>query len=200
MTTLLVLGLGLGNIGMGWILIGQILIFPIVSFIHFICRVIGFGQAPYSDTLVFLPNYQSSPVTVFVSAWIVEVVYFFTFVALNAYDVYNADPVNAGSDYNVQINNRKARTKMIMIVAVVLGLSLVMLRLFGSSEAPFGEVRMIVGTVLSIGLGVGVAWGWNALSTKISIGPGKQDIFGISQQMILTTQTDKTVMCEASNV
>jgi len=142
--------------------------------------------------------YQQEKLTTYVSTWLVHVSYFFTYIAFNAYDVHQADPVNSGSGYNIQINNRKARTAMIIGVSILLGAILIALRWYAESEGEIGFMTTI-NTIISVGLGCTLAWSWHWLSTKITLGPGKQDIFGISQQMILTRQSDKSTICQPSN-
>jgi len=197
-TTLLVLGLGLGNFGMLSIAIGQIVMLAIIGLINFGFNFIKLGNIKYSDTAVIVPTNTITEVNILPSMWITQITYFFSYVFFNAYDIYNDEPITTDPEYSVKVNNRKTRTVMIMVWAVILGLLLIACRWIGKSEYTEIMPIRIFSVALSIGLGSTVAFIANTISKQPNVGTQKMDIFGITQQMILIPKTSEVTVCQTA--
>jgi len=197
-TTLLVLGLGLGNFGMLSIAIGQIVMLAITGLINFGFNFIKLGNIKYSDTAVIVPTNTYTEVNILPSMWITQITYFFSYIFFNAYDIYNDEPITTDPDYSVKVNNRKTRTAMIMVWAVILGLLLIACRWIGKSEYTEIMPIRIFSVALSIGLGSTVAFIANTISKQPNVGTQKMDIFGITQQMILIPKTSQVTVCQTA--
>lgn len=200
MTVLLVLGFGLGNHGIVWVLGGQVVLYPAIAAIHFVLRLLkigDIGNIPYSDTVVLVPGSNYSTINVLPSMWITQVSYFFSYVFLNALDIYNSEPVSTEDSYEMKVNNRKTRTIMIMTWAVIFGLILISCRwLAGSEKGNLSILITISSTILSLGVGVAYAWTVNMLGKQPNIGRTQNmDIFGITQQMMLIPKTSQVTVC-----
>jgi len=196
MTVLATLGLGLGNIGMGWIFAGQVLLFPIIGVLHFFFGLIGVDNVPYSDTLVIDPVPSFKRVNIIPSVWLVQVTYFFTYLFLNARDIYKADPIDPSADYLLKVNNRKKRTMLIMISSVVFFVALFIFRIVARSELHQNMFVTLLSVLLSLAVGSVGAYIWNVIGGQPNVGTGKLDIFGISQQMILVPKTSEVTLCQ----
>jgi len=199
MTTLATLALGFGNYGMGWIVAGQILLYPIVGAMHLVTTILG-GNIPYSDTLVIVPTSSYRQINVLPSTWFVQVSYFFSYLFFNARDIYLKDPIDSDSDYTLKVNNRKARTMIIMITSVIFLLLLVNCRLIARSELSGSPFITIMSIILSLGVGISGAYVWSHIGKQPNVGTGYLDVFGISQQMILIPKTNEKTMCEGVNL
>ena len=200
MTTLATLAFGFGNYGMGWIFAGQVLLFPIVGLLHLVFGMIG-GNIPYSDTLVIVPNHSYKQINILPSTWLVQVTYFFTYLFLNAKDLYNTDPIDKGADYALKVNNRKARTMIIMVSSVVFLLILLGARIVARSEMDRSAFVTMLSIFMSLAVGGVAANIWNTLGKQPNVGTGYLDVFGISQQMMLATKpTDQVTLCQTASL
>jgi hypothetical protein len=197
MTVLIVLGLGLGNFGMLWVAGGHIVLFPIVGALHFLTMWYGKGIIPYSDTLVLAPG-SSSKINIIPSMWITQITYFFTYVFLNAYDIYNSEPVTTDPSYDIKVNNRKTRTIMIMTWAVILGLILIACRILAKSEYTSDRIAIIASVAFSLLIGGSMAAIANIIGNQPNVGTQKMDIFGITQQMFLIPKSSQVTVCQTA--
>ena len=200
MITLLTFGLGLGNYGMISIGLAEF----VISVIIFIARVI-YKVFNKNENLVssLVPGQASTQQP---STWLVVISFLFSAVIINAYRVYNIDPLkNAGSDPNViaqinnapfqsKVNNRKTRCIMIMALSGVIALIFIGYRV--AIVEGFGWNLLF--SLISVGLGVGGGFVWDKIMQEPNLGINlnNMDIFGISQQLISVKQTDLATMCE----
>ena len=198
MTTLLILGLGLGNPGMIWILAGHILLFPIIGTLHLITKLFKLGDLPPSETLVIVPSEAYKTINIVPSMWITQVTYFFSYLIMNANDVRNADAVDSGPEYATKVNNRKTRTIMIMTVCAAVLTTLILCRIIAGSERDSKMTGIVtaISVTVSVGLGLFMAGVWDLLGGQPNVGIGKLDIFGISQQMMKIPSTNEKLVCE----
>lgn len=200
MTTFLTFGIGLGNYGMISIGIAEF----VISVIIFGCRIL-FGIFYKKQSLIssLVPGDTSVEMP---SIWLVVVSFLFTAVIINAYRVYNIDPLrNAGSDPNViaqidtapfqsKVSNRKTRCIMIMALSGILAILFIGYRVIIVE----GLGINLIFSLISVGLGVGAGLGWDKIMQQPNLGVklNNMDIFGISQQLISVKQTDLATMCE----
>ena len=200
MITLLTLGLGLGNYGMISIGITEF----VISVIIFIGRVVyKFINKDEKIIASLVPGQASVQQP---SIWLVVVTFLFTAIIVNAYRVYNIDPLrNAGSDPNViaqinnapfqsKVNNRKTRCIMIMVLSGVLALIFIGYRVIVVEGLGWN----LMFSLISVGLGLAAGYLWDMLmqEQKLGLKSKNMDIFGISQQLISVKQTDLATMCE----
>lgn len=200
MITFLTLGLGLGNYGMISIGLAEF----VISVGVFIARTFFKLFFPGEKLVASLVPGQAS--IQHPSSWLIVVSFLFTAVIINAYRVYNIDPLrNAGSDPNViaqidtapfqsKVNNRKTRCIMIMALSGVLALIFIGYRVIIVE----GLGVHLISSLVWVGLGVGAGFGWDKIMQQPNLGVGlmNMDIFGISQQLISVKQTDLATMCE----
>ena len=202
MTTLLILGLGLGNPGMIWILAGHILLFPIIGSLHLVTKLFKLGDLPPSETLVIVPSEAYKTINIVPSMWITQVTYFFSYLIMNANDVRKADAVDSGPEYATKVHNRKTRTIMIMTVCAAVLTTLILCRVIAGSERDSKMTGIVtaISVTVSVGLGFLAAGIWDLLGGQPNVGIGKFDIFGISQQMMRIPETNQTVVCQGANL
>jgi hypothetical protein len=200
MTTLLTLGIGLGNYGMISIGITEF----VISVIIFGCRLL-YRFFDKRQTLVssLVPGQTSIQQP---SIWLVVITFLFSAIFINAYRVYHINPLrNAGSDPNViaqintapfqsKVSNRKARCIMIMALTGILALIFIGYRVIVVE----GLGMNLIFSLISVGLGLSAGYLWDMIMTQPNIGIKltNMDIFGISQQLISVKQTDLATMCE----
>ena len=199
MTSLIILAFGLVNSGMGWIFVGQVLLFPIVGAIHLITSMFG-TTVPYSETLVLSPSEVFKSINIKPSMWLVQVSYFFSYLFMNAYTIYNEDPIDNGSDYSTKVSNRKARTMMIMTVSVLFLIILIGCRVMAKSEGNLNRFIMSMSILMSLAVGITGAYIWNVIGGQPNVGTGHLDIFGISQQMMSVPKTDEVTLCQTASL
>ena len=200
MITFLTIGLGLGNYGMISIGITEFVISVAVLFVRVILKGVGMkGNLTASLTPGEIATAQPS-------SWLIIVAFLFTAIFINAYRVYNINPLaNAGSDPNLiaqidtapfqsKVSNRKTRCIMIMVVSAALALIFLGYRVI-VVEGLGITLLFSVGWVVA-GVGAGVVWDTLMQQNKLGVGLQNMDIFGISQQLISVKQTDLATMCE----
>ena len=208
MITLLTFGLGLGNYGMISIFMGEFALTVIVFLLRIVSQKIP-GNTEMKTIFSLFPT-EAAPR--FPSIWLTTMSFFFGALILNAYQVYNINPMDTvGSDPNVigqidtpifksKVSNRKTRCIMIMVTCTVLALVLIGYRAF------FVEARTNIGNldggklfmaIIAILMGGAAAALWYKITMDApNFGLRNMDIFGISQQLVAVTQTDMKTMCE----
>jgi len=180
----LFIGLGIGNIGLIILLLGQIFLVPVTSMlIHFvtgsyftinsrdICNLV-----PSANKYGFIP---SAP-----SFWMAEVLFFMSYLIRNAYTIYNQDAVTGASD--AKVRNRKDRLYTSMVIGILITLLFVYLRY------SFTGCETMVGITVSalVFVPLGIYW----YDFAALCGAKNADIFGISAS-ILPKGSNKTQVC-----
>ena len=180
----LFVGLGIGNMGLIILLLGQILVVPVASMLlHFvtgsyftissrdICNLV-----PSASKYGFIP---STP-----SFWMAEVLFFMSYLIRNAYTIYNQDAEIGAPD--VKVRNRKDRLYTSMVIGILITLLFVYLRY------SFTGCETMVGVAVSalVFVPLGIYW----YDFAALCGAKNADIFGISAS-ILPKGSDKTQVC-----
>jgi hypothetical protein len=190
-STLLFLGVGLGNAGLLFLLTGHILIVPIaVALIHAVTQFIPFSTILYSDIAQLVPTAgiaSGHRINVFPGYWISHFAFFSLYIFTNAFEVYRLPPSSPDPLNATKITNRKIRAASIMAFTVFTFLAFIGIRYWVTkSEHPLG---MLLG-IFTMGL-LGVGWYYASSNSSIKT----FDIFGIVQQMTTLTDNNATTLC-----
>jgi hypothetical protein len=202
MITFLTIGLGLGNYGMISIGLSEFVISVVVFLLRFVA--FRFGGLGGNLTASLTPGEIATRQP---SSWLIIVTFLFTAIFINAYRVYQIDPLkNAGSDPNLiaqidtapfqsKVSNRKTRCIMIMVLSAVLAILFIGYRVVVVEGI---DILTLLFSVLSVGIGLLAGYFWDLLMKQelLGVGLSNMDIFGISQQLISVKQTDLATMCE----
>ena len=180
----LFVGLGIGNIGLIILLLGQILLVPAASMLLHLVTGSFFtinsrdicNLVPSANKYGFVP---SAP-----SFWMAEVLFFMSYLIRNAYVLYNQDAVTGASDVKVQ--NRKDRLYTSMVIGILITLLFVYLRY------SFTGCETMAGVAISalVFVPLGIYW----YDFAALCGAKNADVFGISAS-ILPKGSDKTQVC-----
>jgi hypothetical protein len=195
------LGIGLGNRGMLFMLLGQTGVVPTFVFVSQILTEIlsGIGgpaiqrlfKVRPSEWSQFVPSapLPAGDQNVSPSYWSTSIVFFMTYVYMNAYSVYNMPVLDETVSQQWRVQNRQARAMMILMVVALLSGGLVVSRyLLTGTETFFGMI-------LSVGLGIGLGIFWYRVAGLA--GARNADIFGVVQQMVPIDNTQITT-CKPS--
>jgi hypothetical protein len=123
--------------------------------------------------------------TIVAPSYFVSFIYFFfSYIALNAVDLYNRMPSDPSKSAKEKIDNRKYQAGMIIFICIVLSLFFFITRLIN-----FHQCETIFGGLLGMGLGVGFGVGWHNLlnycgASEIS------DLFGIIGRLVPANAKD----------
>jgi len=187
MTTLMgFLSISLLNLGVIILFLGQLLIVPIaVIILHMVTWILPGTHVANSDIAMLIPSSYESIVTggkinVAPSYWIAHVVFLCSYIFSNALKVYNMDPVKTNTAWRIM--NRKARSKMIMILTAVILTLLILIRLYTT------QAETVFGTIIGLAAFIPLGYGWYEVAIKSGAQNG--DIFGIVQQMIPSIEDD----------
>uniref|UniRef100_A0A6C0K6C4 Uncharacterized protein n=1 Tax=viral metagenome TaxID=1070528 RepID=A0A6C0K6C4_9ZZZZ len=202
MITLFTFGLALGNFGM--LSIFATLFFT--TFVLFLLKKFIFHRDRFptsNKTLYTLFNPFSSHTDTpgisdkMLSYWITNMTILFTAIILNAWEVYNKDPIDVNDDaMQAKIRNRKTRCIMIMSLCMFVGLILIGYRMFVVESVPN---KIPLGAIISFLLGIAAATFWAVVIAQPNFGiRGNMDIFGISQQLISINNANLSMACIAS--
>jgi hypothetical protein len=183
------------NTGTIFLFIGQVVIVPIaVILLHVFTSILPGTSVPPSDVGLLVPSIiaagSKSYINVAPSFWVAHVVFLCSYIFANAYTVYTLD-TSGVSGPAWKIENRKARSLMIMIVSVASVLALIASRyVMTGSETVFG---------ILIGLAAFAPLGYYWYQLAIKNGSQNGDMFGIMQQVIPSIEDDKNAsMCVAA--
>jgi len=183
------------NTGTIFLFVGQVIIVPVITaLLQFVTSFLPGTRVPPSDVGLLVPSIKEalavSSFNVAPSYWISQVVFLCSYVFMNAYNVYTMDTKSglAASGPKWKLENRRARSLMIMIVSVVSLIALIISRYYMTgAETPFG-------ILIGLGAFIPVAYYWFHVSIKNGAENG--DIFGITQQMIPSVGEDtKAALC-----
>lgn len=188
------LGLGLGNIGLFILFVGQVLIVPLATAL--VQTLTGMLQPPInengslffvksSNVALLVPDssFDSPFQNVAPSYWMAQVIFFAAYMLANAVAILNM-PANSKLD-PILISNRKSKAMTIIVVISTLTILAALLRFTTHSETP-------AGIALAILVGGGLGYGWYEFASIC--GARAADIFGVVQQIIPSSATDEKPM------
>ena len=197
MITLFTFGLALGNVGM-------ISIWGAMFVTTFLVGLLKFGLSRFTlekrniFSLFQLYSSETGPKNTsdkILSYWIINISLLFTILILNAWHVYNINPINDNvGEIDSKIRNRKTRCIMIMVLCALVGVILVGYRWFKVEGLGFFSILAVL-----IGILIGSIWSTLIQLPNFGI-KGNMDIFGISQQLVAVKETDYKTMCELQTV
>ena len=191
-TTILVLGMTQGNINLLFFFVGLAILSPLSSFIINVLWELLFSNTPSWATIpehlwkvdsasaeacsLFTTTVSKLPetMTVVPSYWLTMMSFFFTYLFLNAHNLYNKQSSSKASQ--IAVDARKNQTMISMIILFITGIIFTLIRYSTSCESG-------VGVVISWGLGGGVAFGWYTFMRQCGLGR-LDDIFGISNRLL----------------
>jgi hypothetical protein len=174
------------NVGTIILLIGQVIVVPVLTFIlQIFTSVLPGTHVPPSDVGLLVPSVRealsASKFNVAPSYWVSHTVFLCSYIFMNAYTVYtlNTSAVNAPA---WKTGNRKGRSLMIMIVSVVCLLALLI------SRYRMTGTETVFGILIGLGAFIPVAYYWYQIAIKNGAQNG--DIFGILQQVLPAMEND----------
>lgn len=190
-STILFLGIGLGNAGLLFLSAGHIFIVPVaVMILHFFTQFLPFSKINYTDVGLLVPSSgitSGTQINVFPSYWVSHVTFFLTYIFFNAYAIYNLPPSSDNPADKSKVTNRISRTAIIMAFTAFTFVAFMFIR-FKVTHS-----EKLVGMILGIGVMGGLGYGWYEASAAINI--KTMDIFGIIQQMTTVVDTNAKTLC-----
>jgi len=187
------------NVGTIFLFVGQVILVPIaVLAIRIVTSILPGTHVPPSDVGLLVPSIKdalsTSSFNVGPSFWVAHVVFLCSYIFTNAYNIYVVDTLSgpAASGPKWKLENRRARSMMIMIVSVASLIALILSRyLMTGAETIFG-------IIIALGAFVPLAYWWYGIAIKNGLQNG--DIFGIMQQIIPSLENDTSAsLCVKSN-
>jgi hypothetical protein len=187
---------GLGNLGMVMLVLGQSIIVP--AAVYVIHVLTGLARGTGLESHVFKPAtdigqlvtsavYRDDKFNVTPSFWITHITFFFAYVFANAIDVFNMMPTSDTPAEEWRVENRKARASMIMAISIFLLIFLVAMRMFVT------DLETLAGTTVGLATGFGLGYAWYQLARVAGV--RKMDVFGIVQQMVPVTDDKNITYC-----
>lgn len=178
------------NVGMILLFFAQIFVIPAVLFIlgqirnlPFVASILGLDAnltyATFSKACAFSPaDVKSDQVPPVTSYWMANVVFFTTYVLMNAFALYNMNIETKSAD-PTKVENRKAQalTSIIITLVVMIGLIIFHYNYVGC-ETP-GSLTLALFVFVPLG------YGWFELAKLCGLRTA--DLFGISSQIFLPT-------------
>lgn len=187
------LGIGLGNAGLLFLSIGQLIVVPLlVMILHLFTNIIP-DKMNHSDVGQLVPSYPltSDKLNVYPSFWMAHFVFFFTYIYFNAREIYYLEPISQDIGYAAKIEARKTRMNLIIGFLMFTFIALIVIRY------KFTNTETIFGTIFSIGTFGFIGYIWYRLSS--SMGIRTMDIFGVAQQMFLVPNAINPLVCVPSS-
>lgn len=173
------------NVGTIFLFVGQVLVVPIcVLALHLITWILPGTHVTASDVGLLVPSIKealSGYLNVGPSFWVAHVVFLCSYVFTNAYTVYKLD-ASAVPGPAWKLENRKARSLMIMATSVFLLVTLLVSRYYMTGS------ETIFGILIGLGAFAPVAYYWYQIAIKNGAQNG--DIFGIMQQILPAMEED----------
>ena len=184
------LAVGLGNLGLFILFIGQMVLVPIaVGLTHFIIDVM-YSTNPEALRAFYRVSYAvtgdptSIDSNVTPSYWITQTLFLFGYMIANAVAI-TALPADKSLD-PILISNRTSRAYTIIITYVLFALFEIFLRWNTGGETMYG---VIAGVTIGFGLG----YGWYQFAAIC--GTRAADVFGIAQQIIPNSKDQRPMTC-----
>jgi len=190
------LAMGLGNMGLFILFVGQVLIVPLATVL--LQTITGMILPPTnangsvffvksSNVGLIVPDssFDSPFQNVAPSFWMMQIMFFSYYMLSNAVAILYL-PVDAKLD-PILVSNRMSKAKTIIAVVASLTIFASVMRLMSHTETP-------VGVLLASFAGWGLGYGWYQLAAIC--GARAADVFGVMQQIIPSSATaDKPMTC-----
>jgi hypothetical protein len=184
------LSLALGNISMFILFIGHAVLLPLAGF--GIRGAAGFSElfkVDNTDVSLLVPSSYShdsilSNKNISPSWWILHVVFFLSYIWLNAFEVYNLEVDPKASEWAVKKREARARTILIVVSLAILLLPLIRMFLTNSETFPGVGVGIVSASLLG--------WGWFEFAK--ACGVRYADVFGIMTQILPAKATEDVPM------
>ena len=183
------MALSLLNVGFVVLFVCQVIIIPIcVIFLHFITDLI-FPLQKNSDLLQLVPSeIYTKDINIVPSYWMSHVVFFFSYIFVNAYTIFNDTSSQVAED-DVRKEHRKIRTFAIMVAsAVILVLSICIRYMFMGEE-----VETLMGIFVALAAFAPLAY--YAHDVAMLLGAQNGDMLGIMHQVMASIQSGNPTLC-----
>ncbi len=184
------LAIGLGNMGMFVLSIGQIILVPIVTAILHLITGSMFtsgDRAAYvqgSDVVQLVSSMSSRGfVNVMPSYWMQHVLFFFGYLVANGVGLYRLPQEKGVSD--ILYDNRRAKARAVIIVSVLAAVAFTYFRFQTGAE-------VWRGVVLAFVTGGGLGYGWYQFAEYC--GARHADVFGVAPSMVPVSAKDEKAM------
>jgi hypothetical protein len=176
------------NVGTIFLFVGQVVLVPVCVFaLHIITWILPGTHVPPSDVGLLVPSIKEalsvSSFNVGPSFWVSHVVFLCSYIFTNAYTVYNLD-ASAVPGPAWKLENRKARSFMIMATSVFLLITLLVSRYYMTGA------ETIFGMIIALAAFAPLGYYWYEFAIKN--GSQNGDIFGIIQQILPAMEEDTT--------
>jgi hypothetical protein len=183
------MALSLLNVGFVTLFVCQIIIIPIcVIFLHFFTDLI-FPLQKNSDLLQLVPSeIYTKDINIVPSYWMAHVVFFFTYIFVNAYTIFQ-DNRSQVADDDVRKEHRKIRTFTIMITSAVILFLCICIRYLFMGE----EVETLMGIFVALAAFVPLAY--YAQHVAMLLGAQNGDILGIMHQIMASIHSGNPTLC-----
>ena len=176
------LAMAIGSPSLFMLLIGQLLLLCTTFLFHIVGDIAALAF-PWLKPHIFVTSDRANllqsgsgitlDVNVLPSYWMVQVLFFLSYLLANAQSVYEMEADPNANEWQVTNRRMKAITITILITTVMIGLVSVRWRLTGAET--------IAGVAIAAIAGIGVGFGWYELAKLC--GARDSDIFGIIPQM-----------------
>jgi hypothetical protein len=183
------MALSLLNVGFVVLFVCQVIIIPIcVIFLHFITDLI-FPLQKNSDLLQLVPSeIYTKDINIVPSYWMSHVVFFFSYIFVNAYTIFNDTSSQVAED-DVRKEHRKIRTFAIMVASAVILLLSICIRYMFMGE----EVETLMGIFVALAAFAPLAY--YAHDVAMLLGAQNGDMLGIMHQVMASIQTGNPTLC-----
>lgn len=188
------LAIGLGNLSLFVLFMGHAFLVPVVTFlVRFLTEFLsknntGAYKVISTDITQLVPNAPKDGVLTNVapSWWMQHVLFFLGYLLANAVSIYRQPPEKGVSE--LQLENRLAKAKTLIVTTVVMAFALTFLRWnLTGAETPRG-------IAISVFTGGLLGYGWYQFAALC--GARGADVFGVVAQMVPATAKDeKTMTC-----
>ncbi len=183
------MALSLLNVGFVVLFVCQVIIIPIcVIFLHFITDLI-FPLQKNSDLLQLVPSeIYTKDINIVPSYWMSHVVFFFSYIFVNAYTIFNDTSSQVAED-DVRKEHRKIRTFAIMVASAVILLLSICIRYMFMGE----EVETLMGIFVALAAFAPLAY--YAHDVAMLLGAQNGDMLGIMHQVMASIQSGNPTLC-----
>ena len=190
-STILVLGMTQGNINLLFLFVGLAILSPLACFIINVLWELLFSNTPSWATIPAelwkMENATAEQCSMFFSKtdipqtmnvvpsyWLTMMAFFFTYLLLNAYNLYNKQSESKAS--KAAVDARKSQTIMSMFVIIGISIHFTIFRYSTTCETGLG-------VIISWLLGFAIANGWYSFMKNCGLGR-LDDVFGISNRLL----------------
>lgn len=181
------IAIGLGNMGLFILFIGQAVLVPIVVgvFNWFVQKRFGPSALPPSDIGQLVPSALITSTSAAPSYWMAHVLFFLGYLLANSVDIYNLPVDSSAPDW--QVRNRKMKAATVMSVIVLLLIVLPLLRKIVTGTETWGGIALAFASCGTLG------YGWYQFAAQC--GARASDVFGIVQQMPPASDSSTPTTC-----